>query len=91
MPSSTPHVVRPHTHTHAIKLPSTHTHTNTWSSDQPHIHTHTRVVREHHAQGHTNHALHREHTHCSSQTKYTRIMHPLMLKINELKTQRAKG
>ena len=54
-----------HTHTHAIKLQSTHTQTHGLATS----HTHTRVVREHHAQGHTNHALHREHTHCSSQIK----------------------
>ena len=46
-----------HTHTRNQIAKHTHTHTNTRSSDQ--LHTHTRR------------ALYREHTHCSSQIKYT--------------------
>ena len=85
MPTSTPHVCEA-TRTHN-EITQTHTHTH----GQATSHTHTRVVGEHHAQGHTNHALHREHTvtHCSFKryTKQQTLLCPkeMNLKFRELR------
>ena len=53
--------------------------------------THTHTQSNCKAHTHTRRALYREYTHYSSQTNKHRIIHPLMLEINELKNQRAKG
>ena len=87
MPTSTPHV-REATHTHTMRLLK---HTHTRSSDQPR--THIRSGRAPRTQGHTNYALHREHssTHIVLPKNKTQGSIHSYAQWNEKETQGAKS
>ena len=87
MPTSTPHVVRPHTHTMRL-LKHTHTHGQATS------HTHTRVVGEHHAHKDTQTMLYAESTQAHRlffPKRNHKVAYTLMPKRNEIETQGAKS
>ena len=89
MPTSTPHVVRPHTHTHN-EITQTHTHTHGQATSD----THTRVVGEHHTHKDTQTTLYVESTQAHTMffpKRNHKVAYTLMPKRNEIETQGAKS